>query len=245
MPILLNIAYMPPIEYFAAMASEFTLSVSRQGKFVEPSVVYIEACENYQKQSWRNRCCYYSASGKASLSFPVVHDNGTRCNPIKQLRIDYSTPWVRHHERAIVSAYGTSAFFEYYQDELFAILESCPETLWELNMSLIRFFAAKTGLSVDLRETDDFAESTGICRGGIWSGLPFVDDTGAVDLRGVLHPKRENDVLRRLDMEKPYFQVFAEKYGFIKGLSVMDLLFNEGPESISMLYRPSKPDSLK
>ena len=239
MPILLNTAYMPPVEYFAAMASEFTLSVSRQGKFVEPSVVYLEACENYQKQSWRNRCCFYSASGKAALSFPVVHDNGTHSNPIKSIRIDYSTQWVRQHERAIVSAYSTSAFFEYYRDGLFAVLESRPETLWELNLTLIRFFADKIGISVDLRETPDFFVHDDVCRGGGWDGMPRVESLGAVDLREAIHPKRENDVLARLNLKKPYFQVFSEKYGFIKSLSVMDLLFNEGPESISLLYNPS------
>ncbi|MCM1177282.1 MAG: WbqC family protein [Clostridium sp.] len=230
---------MPPVEYFAAMASEFTLSVSRQGKFVEPAIVYLEACENYQKQSYRNRCHIFSAAGKEALSFPIVHDNSTHSNPICQVRVDYSTPWVRQQERAIVSAYRTSAFFEYYQDELFAILESRPETLWELNMLLIRFFAKKIGIAVDIRETTDFLPADGICTSGAWTGMPVVEGIDAVDLRGAIHPKKENDILERLGKKKPYFQVFSGKHGFIGNLSIMDLLFNEGPESISLLYRAS------
>jgi len=242
MPILLNTAYMPPVEYFAAMASEFTLSRNGQGKFVEsvPAVVYLEACENYQKQSWRNRSSFFAASGKDSLSFPVVHEGGTHTLPIKKIKVDYSVPWIRQHERAIISAYGTSAYFGYYRDEFFSVLESRPETLWELNMSLIRFFIRKTGLSVDLRETSDFVVNDGVCRGGAWDGLPCAVGLGAVDLREIIHPKRENDILKRLNMKKPYFQVFSEKYGFIKSLSVMDLLFNEGPESIAFLYNPDR-----
>lgn len=246
MPVLVNIAYMPPVEYFAAMASEFTLPLTRQGKFIgqaSPAVVYLEAHENYQKQSWRNRCSFLAASGRSTLSFPVVHENGTHTLPIKQVKVDWSTSWTRQHERAIISAYSTSAYFEYYRDELFSIFGSRPETLWELDLALMNFFLRKIGLSVELRETEDFLVPDGICSSGVWKGLPCISSLDAVDLRGVIHPKKENDILRRLDMEKPYFQVFSGKYGFVKKLSVMDLLFNEGPESITGIYSSRQPVS--
>ena len=112
---------------------------------LSPSVVYIEACENYQKQSYRNRCRFYAADGVQPLSFPVVHEGGTYKHPVNEIRVDYSTPWLLQHKRAIVSAYRTSAYFEYYQDELFDILDSRPERLLDLNMALLRFFIEKTG----------------------------------------------------------------------------------------------------
>ena len=156
---LLSTAYFPPVSYFAAIAQEMSGLGSRQGDGgsleLSPSVVYIEACENYQKQSYRNRCRFYGADGVQTLSFPIKHEGGTHKLPISQIKVDYKTPWVQQHEKAIVSAYRTSAYFEYYQDELFEILESRPEKLFDLNMALLRFFIEKTGLKVDLRLTAD------------------------------------------------------------------------------------------
>ena len=204
------------------MAQEMSGLISRRGDDssleLSPSVVYIEACENFQKQSYRNRCRFYGAEGVQTLSFPILHEGGTHKIPISEIKIDYKTPWVQQHERAIVSAYGMSAYFDYYKDELFAILESGHERLFDLNLALIRFFIEKTGIKVDLRLTEDYERE------------PQMED-----LREVIHPKHPNTILSDMDMEKPYFQVFAPKYGFMSDLSIMDLLFNEGPDSILFL----------
>ncbi len=195
---------------------------------LSPSVVYIEACENYQKQSYRNRCRFYAADGVQTLSFPIVHEGGTHKLPISEIKVDWSKPWLLQHKRAIVSAYRTSAYFEHYQDELFAVLDRRQERLFDLNMDLIRFFIEKTGLAVDLRITTDYS------REGMVTGRD-----GSVmtcrDLRETIHPKRPSTILSDLNLEKPYFQVFTRKHGFQSDLSVMDLLFNEGPDSILYL----------
>ncbi len=195
---------------------------------LSPSVIYIEACENYQKQSYRNRCRFYAADGVQTLSFPVVHEGGTHKHPVSEVKIDYSTPWLIQHQRAIVSAYRTSAYFEYYQDELFAVLDSRPERLLDLNMSLLRFFVDKIGIKADIRLTSVYSPD------GTLTG-PDGEVLDCEDLREVIHPKRPNSILKDLSLEKPYFQVFAQKYGFKEDLSVMDLLFNEGPDSILYL----------
>ena len=206
------------------MAQEMSGLISRRGDDsafeLSPSVVYIEACENFQKQSYRNRCRFYGAEGVQTLSFPILHEGGTHKILISEIKIDYKTPWVQQHERAIVSAYGMSAYFDYYKDELFAILESGHERLFDLNLDLIRFFIEKTGIKVDLRLTEDYERE------------PQMED-----LREAIHPKRPNTILSDLDLEKPYFQVFAPKYGFMSDLSIMDLLFNEGPDSILFLKK--------
>ena len=155
---LLTTAYFPPIEYFALLAKY--------------SVVYMEACENYQKQSWRNRCRILTANGPESLNVPVVHENGTFSLPIKEIRVEYTTPWVLRTERAIESAYSSSPFFIYYKDSLFEILNSHPETLWELNRRIIDFFCARIGISPVIRET---------------TGYSPADE----DYREVIHPKSE------------------------------------------------------
>lgn len=195
---------------------------------LSPSVVYIEACENYQKQSYRNRCRFYAADGVQTLSFPIVHEGGTHKLPISEIKVDWSKPWLQQHKRAIISAYRTSAYFEYYQDELFDILDRRQERLFDLNMDLMHFFIGKTGLAVDLRITSEYS------RDGL-AAMPDGSTVACRDLRETIHPKRENIILKDLGLEKPYFQVFSRKHGFQSDLSVMDLLFNEGPDSILYL----------
>ena len=194
---------------------------------LSPSVVFIEAKENYQKQSYRNRCRFYAADGVQTLSFPIVHEGGTHKIPISDIRIDWSKPWLHQHKKAIISAYRTSAFFEYYQDELFAILDMKHEKLLDLNMDILRFILEKTGIASELHLTEDFSRDGQVT----FNGSDLICD----DMREVIHPKRKNSVLADLKLEKPYFQVFAARHGFMPDLSSMDLLFNEGPDSILYL----------
>lgn len=233
---LLTTAYFPPVSYFAAIAEDMKGLVKVKGgdrKSILPSplsssVIYIEACENYQKQSYRNRCHFYAADGLQSLSFPIIHEAGTHKHLISDIKIDYSKPWIIQHQRAIISAYRTSAYFEYYQDELFEILDSKPERLLDLNTHIIKFFIDKIGLKAEIRMTEEYHQE-GQVTGK--DGAPVMCE----DLREAIHPKREDRILKGLGLEKPYFQVFAEKHGFIPNLSIMDLLFNEGPDSILYL----------
>ena len=141
------------------------------------------------------------------LSVPVVHTEDLFHTPVKDVMVDYSTDWVRKTEYAIRTAYFSSPFFIYYQDALFSIMDSRPSTLWELDLRLIEFFCEKTGIAPRLEETSSY-------RGA--------------DIE--IHPKRPSSY-----SGKPYWQVFADRSGFVPNLSIMDLLFNEGPESLSFL----------
>ena len=216
--VLLTTAYFPPIEYLAAIANECRFNPGMTE--VEPAVVYIEACEHYVKQSWRNRCRFYAADGAQTLNFPVRHEDFGK--PISQMRIDWKTDWLTRHERAIISAYRTSPYFEYYQDELFAILDSRPELMLDFNTHILKFFLRKTGIPADIRFTSEWEAVT-------------IEGHKVTDLREAIHPKRPNSILKDLGLERPYWQVFSPKYEFIPGLSIMDLLFNEGPDSICYL----------
>jgi len=187
--VTLEIAYFPPIEYFAVLAKY--------------SSVYINAFGDYRKQSYRNRCRILSANGPLDLRFPIIHDG---CRKITEVKVDYSTPWIRQSKYAMESAYYTSPFFEYYRDSLFAILDNAPATLWQLDMQIIGYFCSKIGLPVPE-----------VC------GHPSEE---VLDI----HPKHPSGYVGR-----EYHQVFREKYGFVPNLSIMDLLFNEGPESICYL----------
>jgi len=189
---VLTIAFFPPIEYFALLARY--------------SSVYVEACENYQKQSYRNRCRILAADGPQDLHFPVRHRDGTFSLPIREIEVDYSTPWVTKMERCIDTAYRSSAYFDYYREGLFSILDGQPRTLWELDMRILTWLLEKYGLRTGIVPTERYAPE-------------HVD----------IHPKRPNSLLKELGVERPYYQVFADRHGFIPGLSSLDLLFNEGP----------------
>ncbi len=192
-----------------------TLSPDR----VLPSEVLLEACENYQKQSYRNRCYILAGDGVQMLQVPVVHGADMA---ITRVQVDYSTPWVVRTERALDTAYETAAYYEYYRDELFSLLEAQPQTLWELNLSTIRFLLEKTGIACELSPTVAF----------------FGPDSKADDYRFSLHPKKEDSVLAQLGLDKPYYQVFRDRMGgFTPKLSCLDLLFNEGPDSIDWLKK--------
>ena len=191
-----------------------TLSADR----VLPSVVQLEACENYQKQSYRNRCYILAGDGLQMLQVPVVHGGS---QAIRDIRVDYSTPWILRTERALDTAYETAAYYEYYRDPLFQLLEAQPERLWELNLSLTRWCLEKTGIACELVPTEDFAAP---------------DAREADDYRFILHPKRPDNILSGLGLDKPYYQVFRDRLGgFTPKLSCLDLLFNEGTDSILWL----------
>ena len=190
-----------------------TLSPDR----VLPSRAEVELQENYQKQSYRNRCYILSADGPQMLQVPVVHGASWA---MADVRVDYSTPWVVRTQRALDTAYETAAYYEYYRDEVFALLDARPETLWELNLSTIRFLLNNIGIACELEPTRDFA----------------APDSVADDFRYAIHPKRPDDVLATLGLERPYYQVFRDRMGgFTPRLSALDLLFNEGPDSILWL----------
>lgn len=176
----------------------------------------MEAHENYQKQSWRNRCTILTSNGPEILNVPVIHDRtdgleGTFRIPIREIRIDWSRDWLTRHKRAIDSAYMSSAYFEHYRQSLYEILERREELLWDMNKSIIDWLCKQWQLPV-AKETISFGQA----------GTP---DMPVAAARPDIHPKREDKIYVR----KEYWQVFSGKFPFQANLSAMDLLFNEGP----------------
>lgn len=236
MDLLLSTAYLPPVDWFAAVASNASLAGD-----ITPASVVLEACEHFRKQSWRNRCTLLTASGKENLLIPIVHrGGGLPCRrdeasspedrnvshiPIREVCVDYSVDWVHAHEAAIASAYGNSAYFEYYRDELFALLERRECSLYALNRRLIRWLLDKLHLPARVTDSRQFLPPAS------FSGEHAAYPGGVQDLRELLHPKKAP----LYHCGRPYYQVFSEKYGFVEGLSVIDLLFNEGPDSLAVL----------
>ena len=197
---LLGTAYFPPVEYFHLLAQY-------------PSV-RVEACESYQKQSYRNRCLIYASGGIQTLQVPVCHDN-IKSAPVSEILIDYSREWLHQHRIAIISAYRSAPFFEYYWDGIDAILQARPAKLFDLNMALTRHIAAEIELRCTVIPTDS-----------------YIKDDGPLDFRSRIHPKSKEDPVF---VTKPYYQIFSQKSGFIGNLSILDLLFHEGPQAADFL----------
>ena len=145
------------------------------------SSVFIDSGENYQKQSWRNRCRILTADGPQDWMVPVVHSSG---RAITQIEVEYTTPWVVKFERAVASAYDSSPFFEFYRDEFFAILDSHPATLWELNSRITEWICRKIGIALP-----EGTPSEGRATRGTEAGGPSGTD-GGVSPQGEL-PRRE------------------------------------------------------
>ena len=208
---LLATAYLPPVSYFFAIAHS--------------DRVWIEQFENYQKQSWRNRCRILSAAGPEDLSIPVVREE-RRSRPIRDIRIDYTEPWLQHHIRALAAAYNASAYYDYYADDLIPILESKPVFLFDLNMTLLEKLLELLDIQVPVGLTTSFVKDGG----GLASARAELFD-GRVRIQ----PKyKGNSLLAEFGCEQAYYQVFVNREpssGFIPDLSIIDLLSAEGPDA--------------
>jgi hypothetical protein len=180
--------------------------------------VFIEKHENFQKQSYRNRCYIYGANGIQCLVIPVKKLHGEK-TPITDVEIDYTSNWNKIHLKSIQSAYQTSPFYEYYADEFNALYDKMPERLFDLNLVLCRYILKQAGLQTNIQFTETFEK------------IP----ADGIDFREGLQPKPR---LHKPDTNfspAPYQQVFQERFGFLPNLSIIDLLFNEGPNARQVL----------
>jgi len=200
---LLSTAYLPPIDYFRVINS-----------FSEWK---IEQWENYQKQSYRSRCHIYSANGPLSLHIPIMRTEGFSI-PVNEIKVDNTKRWQSQHWRSIVSAYRSSAYFEHYQQDLLPFYTDEFEHLFDFNTRLTKCLLELMNIPAKTDLTDEFLKESDLKS----------DIIG--DFRETIHPKRVSP-FAMLNENGRYHQVFAHKFGFFANLSVIDLLFNEGPQS--------------
>lgn len=207
--ILFSTAYFPPIQYFA--------------NITEADNIFIEVQENYIKQTYRNRCKIYSPNGLQILTVPVERGSFHKVK-ISSLRIDYSKPWQENHLRAFKTAYNSSAFYEFYIDEIREIIMRNHSYLLDLNMEILDKFISLLELDKNIIPTEAYIGSPSAYR----------------DLRTAIHPKKHNRKFTECFPE--YFQVFSVDSGYIPDLSILDLVFNTGPEAYSYLsgYKKNK-----
>ena len=202
--LLLSTAYLPNIQYIRAIAHN--------------SQTTIESYENFPKQSFRNRCHIYTAAGAASLSIPIVKVNSKHLT--RDTKISYNEHWQSHHWHAIVSAYNSSPYFEYFKDDFEPFYRNRYEFLMDYNNNLNSLIFRILNIKTEIKFTDNYIEQ----------GDPLYHD-----LRNEIHPKKRQTIGENYYDETPYPQVFDSKHGFIPNLSIIDLIFNMGYEASEYL----------
>jgi 3',5'-cyclic AMP phosphodiesterase CpdA len=199
MKVILPVVYLGNIEYYSLLKNS--------------EEVFFDLHGHYLKQNFRNRTEIYGANGKLNLIIPVEkHKNHTALQDIK---ISYDHFWQKQHWRSIASAYRSSPYFEFYEEELETVFMKHYTHLVEFNLAL-------QNKILDLLSMSPIVS---------FSKEHHKEIEGFRDYRGYFTPKNKS-----LEVPKePYNQVFEEKYGFLPNLFILDLLFNEGPNTVSFL----------
>ena len=200
MKALLSTTYFGPVQWYQ--------------KLYRSDEAIIEACENFQKQTYRNRCIIATTQGVQALTIPVTRGNDST---IRDVRISDHGNWRHLHWNALQSAYGESPFFEYYQDDIRPFFEKRWDFLFDFNEEIRLKVCELIDIEPTVTLTSESSDSSDTAR----------------DYRSAINPK--HPVTDPDFMPKKYYQVYLQKHGFLPNLSILDLLFNMGPESIFYL----------
>ncbi|MFD2550469.1 WbqC family protein [Bizionia sediminis] len=199
MNLLMHPTYFPNIAHFVAISQAGSLT--------------FEKADNFQKQSYRNRSYIYAANGKQLLNIPVVHTQKNRQQYAHVLTCNTEN-WQRNHWRSLETAYRTSPFFEFYEDDIAPLFKAPVTRLFDFNMACIETVLDCMQYNLPYKTTTVYQKNP----------------EQQTDLRFLADVKATNNL-----KFEPYNQVFNTKHGYINNLSILDLLFNEGPNSINYL----------
>ena len=193
---ILSSCYLAPVEYYASL--------------FRSEAVIIEVNDNYQKQSFRNRCTIAGANGPLSLSIPIVKPDKAN-SKMKDIRIANHGNWQHLHWNAIISAYNSTPYFQYFEDDFRPFYERKVYFLHDFNEELRQLICRFIGIDSNVFYSDSYIKE---------------ENKGYTDLREKIHQKKESDF-----KTEPYYQIFTSKFGFINNLSIIDLLLNMGNEA--------------
>ena len=199
----------------ALFTTAYFPSVSYISHFLEDPSPVIEVYETYHKQTYRNRCRVMTANGVENLSVPVVKVNGNH-TMTKDVAISYKEHWQQIHRRCLESAYKASPYFDHYYDLLRPLFETRFERLIDLNDAALTAVFKMMKVNKEIVHTTDYVH--------------VVEN----DLREAFSPKQQVDT----NLFPKYYQVFSEKFSFAPDLSILDLIFNEGPDSLVRIGNP-------
>ena len=186
--------------------------ISQYIAIVNSDEVLFETEDNFQKQTYRNRCYIYGPNGKQLLNVPIKHNSESSKKKTKDTLVDNSVAWQKQHLKSIQVAYRNSPFFEFYEDDLLPIFSKEYKYLLDLNIETYLYITDALQVSNNYQKTEEY--------------LPASDN----DFRFLANAKQEHNY-----NYKPYIQMFDDKFGFLKDLSMLDLLFMEGPNTFSYI----------
>jgi len=173
----------------------------------------IEKYEHFPKQTYRNRANIYSPDGMLTLVVPVIKGSKVH-TPVKDVKISYDFRWQRLHWMSLQGCYRRSAYFEYYEDEFASFYDKKENFLFDYNDQLLQLILKLLKIKATANYTETYEP----------------EYPALTDLRHTINSKKGSNF-----QQKPYFQVFEERHGFMKNLSIVDLLFNQGPQSVNYL----------
>ncbi len=177
--------------------------------------VIFENEDNFQKQTYRNRMYIYGANGKLQLNIPVKHTgNKTQHQKYKEVRIENDFQWQKQHWKSLQTVYRTSPFFEFYEDDFAPLYNKKFEYLLDFNYHCLEVAMECLQMDLHFTKTEEYIKKP----------------EGITDARFLAEAKSK----KKHDLT-PYNQVFQEKFGFLNDLSVIDLIFNEGPNALNYL----------
>lgn len=190
--------------------------VSYFARMVRQQECILEQFDSYQKQSYRNRCRIVGPNGPIDLSIPVLRKHGQK-TLMKDVRVDYENHWNRIHWKSLEASYASSPYFEYFAADYELLYRRNYSFLVDLNMDFLRLALDCLDLHPLLQLSADFTAIS------------------AIDPREFIHPKKKSQEEDPEFNSIPYHQVFTERHGFLADLSILDLLFNLGPDAPSLL----------
>ena len=180
---------------------------------VNTNLLCFESYDNYQKQTYRNRTEIYGANGKLALTVPVSYTQKQR-QLYKDVRIYNEDKWQLQHLKSIQSAYRMSPFYEFYEDDLMPLFETDTNFILDFNLKCFEILCECLQRDSNYQLSSSYEKATDLEH----------------DYRALVNPK--NKLVFNFEN---YTQVFTQKHGYISNLSILDLLFNEGPNAINYL----------
>ncbi|EDM44753.1 hypothetical protein SCB49_14315 [unidentified eubacterium SCB49] len=194
-------------------------TISQMAVVAQAENIVFEAEDNYQKQTYRNRTLISQAQGTLLLNVPILHTKGVRKKYV-EVQVENQESWQSHHLKSLQTAYRTSPYFEYYEDEITHLFTDPVTSLFDHNVKIHQELCELLGIDTPFIFTEEFEKEP----------------------KGIIDARNSIDAKVKLDITFPkYIQVFQERNGFYPNLSILDLLFNEGPNAISYLEKIKLP----
>ncbi|TVZ55715.1 WbqC-like protein [Lutibacter sp. Hel_I_33_5] len=186
--------------------------ISQYSELLKFDTINFEIEDNFQKQTYRNRCYIFGANGKQLLNIPIKHSNKEGKKKTKDTLVENAFPWQSQHLKSLQTAYRSSPFFEFYEDDLLPIFSKKYKFLLDVNIDTYSFLKDALQLETEFKKTNEYKVNS------------------ENDFRYLAEVKQKTP-----NNPKKYIQIFDDKHGYISNLSMLDLLFMEGPNAISYL----------